>query len=87
MEIVVFIPATPGSRLKISSKKQDNMVTQVMTSPQVRFVERAGTTMIEDLGRNSPWASEWYCPRKESLPCQGRAILAAEVEEDAMAMV
>ena len=63
------------------------MVTQAMNSPQVCFVERAGNTVIVDLGRNSPWASEWYCPRKDCLPCQGRAILAAKAEKEAMAMV
>ena len=55
-----------------------------MNSPKVRFVERAGTTVIEDLGRNNPWAGEWFCPRNDCLPCKGRQILAAEAEQEAL---
>ena len=41
---------------------------------------------MEELGKNNPWASEWFCPRKDYLPCQGRAFLAAEEEEGAIPM-
>ena len=60
---------------------------QASNCPQVRFVERAGTTIIEELGKNNPWASEWYCPRQDCLPCQGRMELAAEAEEEAGKML
>ena len=62
-------------------------MAQATNSPQVRFVERTGTTLIEDLGRSNPWASEWYCPRKDCLPCQGRAFLAQEETEEATKLV
>ena len=39
---------------------------------------------MEDLGRNNPWETEWFCPRQDCLPCQGRQILAAEAELEAM---
>ena len=58
-----------------------------MNCPQVRFVERAGTTVIEDLGRNNPLVSEWSFPRPNCLPCPGCTILAAEAEEEATRMV
>ena len=58
-----------------------------MNSPTVRVVERAGTKIVEDLGNTNPWRMEWSCPRKSCLPCQGQAILAAEKEQEALAMV
>ena len=54
METVIFVPATPDSQLKTILQNQDNNICKAMTSPQVRFIERAGTTVIEDLGRNNP---------------------------------
>ena len=43
--------------------------------------------MIDDLGKTNPWAAEWFCPRKDCLPCQGRSFLAQEAEEEAAKMV
>ena len=37
---------------------------------------------METVGRNSPNAKEWYCPRKHCEPCKGRRILGAEKAED-----
>ena len=84
---MIFVPATPGSQLKTLLQNQDNLITQAMNYLQVRFVERAGMTVMEELGRNNPWASEWYCPGKDCLLCQGRAFLAAEEVEEAIQMV
>ena len=42
---------------------------------------------MEDLGRTNQWAAEWFCPRKDCLPCQGRAFLAKEEEEEALRLV
>ena len=86
IEIVVIVPATPGSILIGRLQKQDNLVCQASNCLQVRFVERAGTTVMEELGRNNPWANEWSCPRQDCLPCQGHLLLAAEAEEEAMKM-
>ena len=84
---MIFIPATPGSGLKERLQKQDNIICQASNCPQVRFVERAGTTLMEELGNNNPWANDWFCPRQDCLPCQGRLELAKEAEEVAMKML
>ena len=56
IETVMFVPATPGSELKTRLPRQDNILCQASNCPQVRFVERAGTTLMEELGKNNPWA-------------------------------
>ena len=63
------------------------MIVTAMGSPKVRFVERAGLTIMEELGSNNPWSTEWYCPRKDCLPCQGRAFLAEEEAERTLKLV
>ena len=68
IETIIFIPATPDSILKTSLQNQDNQLAQATNTPQVRFVERAGTTLMEELGRNNPWSTDWFCPRKDCLP-------------------
>ena len=68
-------------------QRQDNTICQASNFPQVRFVERAGTTLMEELGNNNPWANDWFCPRQDCLPCQGRLELAKEAEEEAMRML
>ena len=87
IETIIFIPTTPDSTLKTSLQNQDNQLAQATNTPQVRFVERAGTTIMEELGRNNPWATDWFCPRKDCLPCQGMAFLAKEEEEEALRLV
>ena len=34
------------------------------------------------VGRNNPWAKEWFCPRENCSPCQGRRLLALEEAEE-----
>ena len=41
---------------------------------------------MEELGSSNPWSSEWFCPRKDCLPCQGRIFLAVEEEEQSIKM-
>ena len=67
-ETVVFLPATPGSLLKSTLQEHDNNICLATNCPQVRFIERAGVTIMEELGRNNPWAQEWTCLRKDCLP-------------------
>ena len=81
METVIFVPATHGSQLKTLLQNQDNLITQAMNYLQVRFVERAGMTVMEELGRNNLWASEWYCPRKDCL-LEGRSGWLGRNQED-----
>ena len=60
VETVIFVPSTPGSKLKEILQAQDNMITQAMGSPKVRCSERAGVTVMEELGSNNPWSNEWF---------------------------
>ena len=58
------------------------MLGEATGTPVCRFVERVGERTIMDLlGRSNPWAKDWWCDRKECLPCQGRQRLARDVEE------
>ena len=47
-------------------------------------MEKAGVTTVTDVERPKPWASEERCQRKDCVACQGRALVAAEKEEEAM---
>ena len=38
------------------------------------------------VGKNNPWSREWYCPRPNCYPCQGRRILAMEEVEESLKM-
>ena len=50
----------------------------------MRFVERAGNTILEELGSSNPWVREWTFPRKDCLPCIGQSLIAAEIELEAL---
>ena len=39
---------------------------------------------METVGRNNPGAKDWWCPRKDCAPCQGRRALALEEVEEAL---
>ena len=82
IETVVFIPATPASGLKNILQKQDDTICLATNCPQVRFVERACVTVMEELGRSNPWAKEWCYNRKDCAPFQGRGLLAAEAKDE-----
>ena len=62
-------------------------MVSLLNTPAVKFVERRGTTIEDDLGRTNPWSLDWFCPRKECEPCRGRLFLAKEVEEEALMAV
>ena len=42
----------------------DNLATSQMNSPAVRYMERDGFTIVEELDRASLWSAEWRCKRK-----------------------
>ena len=50
LETVVFIPSTPGSRLRIHLQDADDRLVTSINSPSVRFVERGGPTLMETVG-------------------------------------
>ena len=87
VETIVFVPALPDSSLRKLLQSKDEDLCRTTNTPTARFIERGGTTLVELVGRNNPWAKEWTCPRQDCLPCQGRMILAAEAEEEAAKML
>ena len=78
IECVVFVPATPGSRLRDTIQKLDDQLSETMDAPALRFVEKGGSTIQERLGQSDPWKSEVFCQRKDCLHCQGRCTLLDE---------
>ena len=86
VETLVFIPYTKDSVVRRKMQEADNLIAEAKRTPGIRFVERCGgATIAELLGRSNPWAKMWECGRQQCLPCQGRALLAQEVEELEMA--
>ena len=41
---------------------------------------------MELVGKSNPWSREWFCPRKNCVPCKGRLLLAAEDAEERLQM-
>ena len=76
VETVVFVPSTPDFKLKKYLQEADEVICKTTNSLTVRFVERGGPTLMDLVGKNNPWSREWYCPRPNCYPCQGRRILA-----------
>ena len=68
VETIVFVPAMPDSCLRKLLQTQDEGLCRTTNTPTARFVERGGTTLIEMVGRNNPWAKEWSCPRDNCYP-------------------
>ena len=58
----------------------DDQLVRILNCPSVKFVERAGNTILEELGSSNPWAREWTYIRKDCLPCLGQSLIAAEIE-------
>ena len=85
VECIVFVPSTPGSKLMDLLQKGDNMMSEALNAPALRFVEKGGSTIQERLGQSDPWKSEIFCQRKDCLHCQGRYTLIDEEEDRAMA--
>ena len=58
IECVVFVPATPGSKLRDILQRCDDQLSETLDAPAVRFVEKGGTTIERKLihGRENPFA-------------------------------
>ena len=82
VECVVFVPATPGSRLRDTLQKEDDNMSQALNAPSLRFVEKGGTTIKEKVGQSDPWKGDTFCQREYCLHCQGRYVLAEEEDAD-----
>ena len=61
-------------------KRSDELLTKCTGAPDVRFVERAGRTVIDLLGRSNPWAAEQGCQRHSCLPCWSKYWLTEEAD-------
>ena len=72
IEGVIFVPFTPGSKLRESLQRQDEMLAEALNVPSMRFIEKAGTIVIQDVGQSDPWAVDQFCPRTNCWHCQGR---------------
>ena len=60
-ETVIYVPHTPRSRLKNALQRADNAFALMHGRPQLRFAERAGTTVTQDCSRSDPWIGLWRC--------------------------
>ena len=69
MECVVFVPATPGSRLRDTLQKEDDNMSQALNAPSLRFMEKGGTTIQEKVGQSDPWKGDTFCQREDCLHC------------------
>ena len=72
VECVVFVPATPGSKLRDTLQKNDDNLSKALDAPSLRFVEKGGTTIQEKFGQSDPWKGDTFCQREDCLHCQGR---------------
>ena len=50
-----------GKKQKVQKIVNYCMKIGTLASPCIWFVERAGPTVIEQLGRSNPWAGEGMC--------------------------
>ena len=65
IESVQFIPLTENSELK---KRLNEMDLSAKFSSRFRYVEVAGTSLINSLGTPNPWDTP--CHRDKCFPCQ-----------------
>ena len=87
VEGVVLVPQTPASRLKEELQAQDEILAAALKIPSLRFVERSGCMIVQDVGQSDPWSRDMYCPRDGCWHCKGRYQIHKETEELAMAKV
>ena len=87
IEAVAFVPYTPRFALKKELQRVDDSIAESLGRPKIRFVERGGGQIIQEVGRPNPWASETECQRNGCEVCKGRRVIGAEKEEEASKMV
>ena len=86
-ECVVFVPATPGSKLRDILQRKDDELSEMLGIPGLKFVEKGGRMILDRIGLNDPWKTETFCQRTDCLHCQRRLTLAQEQEEKAMTKI
>ena len=77
-EVVCFVPYTPESTLCKEIQRVDDIFAALHDRPRVRFVERPGPTIEDELSRSDPWASDYYCGNPNCTPCCSRAMIKEE---------
>ena len=87
IECVVFVTATPGSKLRDMLQERDNQMAEIVGAPALRFVEKGGDTILDIIGQSDPWKGETYCQRTDCLHCKGRQVISQEREDLAAAMI
>ena len=55
VETVCFVPFTAGSQLKKQLQEKDDTLGVTLGFPRIRFVERGGTSILDEVGSSSPW--------------------------------
>ena len=58
VECVVFVPATPGSKLRDILQEKDNTISEIMGAPALKFVEKGGPTILDKVGQSDPWKGD-----------------------------
>ena len=87
VETVIFLPYTKDSELMKRLKASDDMLTKHTGVPDIRFVERAGRTLMDLLGRSNPWASDQSCQRHNCLPCWTKGWMKDEADKQPIVLV
>ena len=77
-EVVCFVPYTPESTLCKEIQRVDDIFAALHDRPRVRFVERPGPTIEDELSRSDPWASDYYCGNPNCTPCCSRSMIKEE---------
>ena len=87
VETVIFVPYTPQSALKKKLQEADDCLTSSLGRPRARFVEKAGGTIVTQVGRPNPWKADIWCAREDCVACQGRSMIEKEKEDRAVGAV
>ena len=82
----MFVPSTPGSRLRNSLKEKDDVIREMTGDPALKFIEK-GDTVIDRVGQSDLWKGDPFCLRKDCFHCRGRYKIAEEQEERAAAKI
>ena len=67
-EAVMFVPPTPGQELVKLLQEGDDRAREGTKQRRVKFVERGGETVKDQLCRNNPWGKR-RCERERCLSC------------------
>ena len=71
IESILFVPYTPGSRLKKLLQEAEDRLSRGRSTCRVRFIERAGPKIADLLSNKHPWAKE-SCDKPHCLPCKSK---------------